>query len=388
MSGGTVAAAAVAGWSATAWHSRHAWSPRCALPRSRRHAARPRRVAAARRRRPRLAARRPRDRGLPARRRRGRADVRPAPGPGRRGRPPDRRHAPTSTRPAACSCFDGEEHWLTGDLRPGERTVSRADRGRRARPRCCSTATPGGLEYHEPWHTGREISHLFRGRSTPPRSTPCWPSTGTATCASSTTASSTGARPALAGHDHVRGYHLIPAGASKAAAVAAPHAGPGTRSPTRRSASATRARTWPRADARRHASGSSPTPLDRDPTLRAAIAGRPNVASPRSPTAPASTRRWSRRSPSGAEQPSAVAPATPPRVLRVLRHPDFRYLWLAQAASFLGDRIVTIALALYVIGLTGSASDLGLVLAAQAAAARRAAPPRRRLGRSPARATA
>ncbi len=53
-------------------------------------------------------------------------------------------------------------------------------------------------------------------------------------------------------------------------------------------------------------------------------------------------------------------------MLRVLRHPDFRYLWLAQAASFLGDRIVTIALALYVIGLTGSASDLGLVLAAQA----------------------
>jgi MFS family permease len=53
-------------------------------------------------------------------------------------------------------------------------------------------------------------------------------------------------------------------------------------------------------------------------------------------------------------------------VLRVLRHQDFRYLWLAQAASFLGDRIVTIALALYVIQLTGSASDLGLVLAAQA----------------------
>jgi MFS family permease len=56
---------------------------------------------------------------------------------------------------------------------------------------------------------------------------------------------------------------------------------------------------------------------------------------------------------------------TPPRVLRVLRHADFRYLWLAQAASFLGDRIVTIALALYVIGLTGSARDLGMVLAAQ-----------------------
>jgi MFS family permease len=56
-----------------------------------------------------------------------------------------------------------------------------------------------------------------------------------------------------------------------------------------------------------------------------------------------------------------------PRLLRVLRHRDFRYLWLAQSASVLGDRVVTIALALYVIGLTGSASDLGVVLAAGAA---------------------
>ncbi|MEA2264886.1 MAG: hypothetical protein QOE27_469, partial [Solirubrobacteraceae bacterium] len=54
----------------------------------------------------------------------------------------------------------------------------------------------------------------------------------------------------------------------------------------------------------------------------------------------------------------------PPRLLRVLRHRDFRLVWLAQSASILGDRIVTIALALFVIDLTGSASDLGLVLAA------------------------
>jgi MFS family permease len=57
---------------------------------------------------------------------------------------------------------------------------------------------------------------------------------------------------------------------------------------------------------------------------------------------------------------------TLPRLLRVLRHRDFRFLWLAQSASVLGDRIVTIALALFVIDLTGSASDLGLVLAAGA----------------------
>ncbi|HEX4484008.1 MAG TPA: MFS transporter [Solirubrobacteraceae bacterium] len=52
------------------------------------------------------------------------------------------------------------------------------------------------------------------------------------------------------------------------------------------------------------------------------------------------------------------------RQLRVLRHRDFRYLWLAQSASVIGDCIVIVALALFVIELTGSATDLGLVLAA------------------------
>ncbi len=51
---------------------------------------------------------------------------------------------------------------------------------------------------------------------------------------------------------------------------------------------------------------------------------------------------------------------------RVLRHPDFRYLFLGQSASALGDQVVIVALALYITQRTGSASDLGLVLASQA----------------------
>jgi MFS family permease len=51
-------------------------------------------------------------------------------------------------------------------------------------------------------------------------------------------------------------------------------------------------------------------------------------------------------------------------LLRVLRHREFRLLWLANSASVVGDRIVTVALALFVVGLTGSATDLGFVLAA------------------------
>jgi MFS family permease len=51
--------------------------------------------------------------------------------------------------------------------------------------------------------------------------------------------------------------------------------------------------------------------------------------------------------------------------LRVLRHPDFRYLFLGQAASVVGDRVVVVALALFITQRTGSPTDLGLVLAAQ-----------------------
>lgn len=54
----------------------------------------------------------------------------------------------------------------------------------------------------------------------------------------------------------------------------------------------------------------------------------------------------------------------PSQLLRVLRHRDFRLLWLANSASVIGDRIVTVALALFVIQLTGSAADLGFVMAA------------------------
>ncbi len=49
---------------------------------------------------------------------------------------------------------------------------------------------------------------------------------------------------------------------------------------------------------------------------------------------------------------------------RVLRNRDFRLLWLGHSVSSVGDRLLTIALALYVIDLTGRASDLGIVLAA------------------------
>lgn len=48
----------------------------------------------------------------------------------------------------------------------------------------------------------------------------------------------------------------------------------------------------------------------------------------------------------------------------VLREPDYRRLFLGRTASLIGDGMAPVALAFAVLGLTGSATDLGIVLAA------------------------
>jgi MFS family permease len=53
------------------------------------------------------------------------------------------------------------------------------------------------------------------------------------------------------------------------------------------------------------------------------------------------------------------------RGLDALRERPFRLLFIGQAASLLGDGMVSVALAFAVLGLTGSATDLGIVLAAR-----------------------
>ena len=50
--------------------------------------------------------------------------------------------------------------------------------------------------------------------------------------------------------------------------------------------------------------------------------------------------------------------------LSALRYADFRRLWLGQTLSTIGDRLVAVALALFVVQETGSAADLAIVLAA------------------------
>jgi len=57
--------------------------------------------------------------------------------------------------------------------------------------------------------------------------------------------------------------------------------------------------------------------------------------------------------------------ATLPRSLEVLREREYRLFFFGQAVSLLGDGMVNVALAFAVLDLTGSASELGLVLAAR-----------------------
>jgi MFS family permease len=57
-----------------------------------------------------------------------------------------------------------------------------------------------------------------------------------------------------------------------------------------------------------------------------------------------------------------------PRELAVLQVRDFRLVFGAAVASLLGDGVVPVALAFAVLDLTGSATDLGIVLAARAVA--------------------
>ncbi len=108
--------------------------------------------------------------------------------------------------------IDGEETWLCGDYNPQDGQTPWQLIERSGAPALLLETYAGQLEPHAPWHLGREVSHLFRGRI------------------------DVGAAQALVeaeGHhalrlvdngaiaDGRRVYHLIPRAASKAAAVTA-----------------------------------------------------------------------------------------------------------------------------------------------------------------------
>ncbi len=119
----------------------------------------------------------------------------------------------------ACVVLDGEEHWLTGAMRPGELTIAQQIE-RSGAPALLLEHYAGRLEHHDPWHTEREVSHLFRGLVDAGEADGVLAEHGYEGLRLVDNGSVSRRSPALEGLPQVRGYHLVPAGASKAAAVA------------------------------------------------------------------------------------------------------------------------------------------------------------------------
>ena len=66
---------------------------------------------------------------------------------------------------AGCAfAIDGETTTLTGDLVPDEEGTVYEKIEQRGIPQMLFEHFDGRLEYHSPWHTGRILSHLFRGK--------------------------------------------------------------------------------------------------------------------------------------------------------------------------------------------------------------------------------
>jgi phosphoglycolate phosphatase len=119
----------------------------------------------------------------------------------------------------ACVVLEGEEHWLTGELLPGEHTIAEQIE-RSGAPALLLERYEGRLEYHEPWHVQREVSHLFRGLVDAFEVDRLLVEHGHGDLRLVDNGVVNRRSEALAGLPHVRGYHLLPAEASKAGGVA------------------------------------------------------------------------------------------------------------------------------------------------------------------------
>jgi hydroxymethylpyrimidine pyrophosphatase-like HAD family hydrolase len=116
--------------------------------------------------------------------------------------------------------IDGEETLLTGELQPGDGNTIHDLIEESGAPRLLLDAYPGRLEYHEPWHLNREISHLFRGLVDASEADSLLEQNGLGhlRLVDNGVISHKATLPDLEGPPHA--YHLIPRQASKADAVA------------------------------------------------------------------------------------------------------------------------------------------------------------------------
>jgi hydroxymethylpyrimidine pyrophosphatase-like HAD family hydrolase len=173
----------------------------------------------------------------------------------------------------------GEEHWLTGDRwnigrQPGELTIAEQIE-RSGAPALLLERYAGRLEYHEPWHLQREVSHLFRGLVDAAEVDRVLVEHGHGDLRLVDNGVVRRRSQALAALPHVRGYHLVPLGASKVAAVAL----------HRRARGYQRADTFAIGDSREDLACAAEVDtlwlvanaLERDPSMREALAAHANA---------------------------------------------------------------------------------------------------------------
>ncbi len=121
---------------------------------------------------------------------------------------------------AGCAyALDGETTLLTGALTPSEEGTIYEQIEARGVPRYLFEHFPEHLEYHSPWHHGRVLSHLFRGKVDVDEANALLGEHGDDDLRLLDNGAIGREMPAIDGPTHA--YHLVPALVSKAAAVAA-----------------------------------------------------------------------------------------------------------------------------------------------------------------------
>ena len=116
--------------------------------------------------------------------------------------------------------IDGELTFLTGEWQSQEGDSVHAQIARSGAPELLLAAHPGLLEPHAPWHLDREVSHLFRGLVDERGANELLADAGHAGLRLVDNGTIGRAETSLELPGTPRAYHLIPAGTSKATAVA------------------------------------------------------------------------------------------------------------------------------------------------------------------------
>jgi hydroxymethylpyrimidine pyrophosphatase-like HAD family hydrolase len=121
---------------------------------------------------------------------------------------------------AGCAfAIDRETTLLTGDLVPGEDGTVYEQIEARGVPKLLFERFEGRLEYHSPWHTGRILSHLFRGKIDIEEGNRLLAKEGHDDLRLLDNGAIAREMPAIEGPTHA--YHLVPKMVSKANAVSA-----------------------------------------------------------------------------------------------------------------------------------------------------------------------